>query len=59
MMQQEMKRKFVIEKLLEQGITHSKGGTSIEDLSYDDLKYELVLAAFREIDAEKDEQKWF
>ncbi|WP_284037442.1 hypothetical protein [Neobacillus sp. 114] len=59
MLQQELKRKFVIEKLHEQGITHTKNGTSIEELSYDDLKYELVLAAFREIDSDCEAGKWF
>ncbi|MBO0961462.1 hypothetical protein J1P26_17285 [Neobacillus sp. MM2021_6] len=59
MLQQELKRQFVIDKLKEQGITHSQNGTSIENLSYDDLKYELVKAAFREIDAENGENTWF
>jgi hypothetical protein len=59
MAHQEMKRNFVIEKLKEQGITHDQRGTSIHELSYDDLKYELVKAAFREIDVEKDENSWF
>jgi hypothetical protein len=59
MAHQEMKRNFVIDKLREQGITHTQDGTSIYELSYDDLKYELVKAAFREIDVEKDENAWF
>jgi thiamine pyrophosphokinase len=59
MAHQEMKRNFVIEKLKGQGITHIQNGTSIHELSYDDLKYELVKAAFREIDAESSENDWF
>lgn len=59
MMHQEMKRNFVLDKLMEKGITHSQDGTSIEKLDYETLKYELVLSAFREIDAENGEEKWF
>ena len=58
-MKEQMKRNFVLEKLKEQGITHTKDGTSIEELNYDSLKYELVLSAFREIDADKDDNNWF
>jgi hypothetical protein len=56
---QEMKRQFLIERLKGKGITHSQNGMSIEQLDYEDLKYELVLQAFREIDAERDENRWF
>jgi hypothetical protein len=56
---QEMKRNFVIDKLKEQGITHDQNGTSIHELEYDELKYILVLQAFREIDTECDSGKWF
>jgi hypothetical protein len=59
MFQQNMKRQFVLEKLKEKGITHSQNGTSIEQLDYEELKYELVLAAFKEIDVVKDENRWF
>jgi hypothetical protein len=59
MAHQEMKRNFVIDKLKEQGITKDQHGTSIHNLSYDDLKHELVKAAFREIDVENDENRWF
>ncbi|MGD6871207.1 hypothetical protein ACQCU1_03300 [Sutcliffiella horikoshii] len=56
---QEMKRTFVLDQLLLKGITVSQDGKNIHDLSYDELKYELVLSAFREIEAKKDENKWF
>jgi hypothetical protein len=59
MMQLELKKKFVLDKLKEKGITHSQTGTSIEKLDYESLKYELVLQAFKEIDAENGEEKWF
>lgn len=55
----ELKRNFVIERLKEKGITHSENGTSIHGLSYEDLKYELVLSSFKEIDSESSENKWF
>lgn len=56
---QEMKQKFVIERLLAAGITHSRSGKSIYELDYDRLKEELVLAAFREIDTETSSNGWF
>ncbi|MGD6778817.1 hypothetical protein ACQCT3_00830 [Sutcliffiella horikoshii] len=56
---QEMKRRYVRDQLLLKGVTISQDGQNIHDLSYDELKYELVLSAFREIEAEKDENKWF
>jgi hypothetical protein len=59
MAQQEMKRNFVLDKLKAKGITHSQNGKSVNELDYEELKYELVLSAFREIDVEKDENKWF
>jgi hypothetical protein len=55
---QEMKRKIVLEAILELGI-HTVDGKSVYDLSYDDLKYELVLAFFRQINRQNDEGKWF
>lgn len=57
--QQNMKRNFVLDQLKEKGITHSQNGTSIDDLTYEDLKYELVLSSFKEIDSESSENKWF
>lgn len=59
MLTEELKRKFVIERLLEQGITKSQDGVNIHDLDYDTLKYELVLAAYREIDIQAAANRWF
>lgn len=56
---QEMKRKFILDQLLKQGVMKNQEGKSLYDLSYEELKYEFVLQAFREIDAEKDENRWF
>jgi hypothetical protein len=58
-MQQELKHKFVLEKLLEIGITESQQGISVYELDYDELKSELVLASFRQIDIQNDHNKWF
>jgi hypothetical protein len=58
-LQKNMKREFVLERLLASGITKSQTGKSIQELSYDELKYELVLSAFREIDTNSDSGKWF
>lgn len=58
-MQQELKQKFVLEKLLEIGITESQQGISVYELDYDELKSELVLASFRQIDIQNDQNKWF
>lgn len=55
---QEMKRKIVLEALLELGV-YTVEGKSVYDLSYDDLKHELVLSSFRQIDINRDSNKWF
>lgn len=56
---EQAKRGFVIDELAKLGVTTTQGGTSITDCSYEELKYELVLASFREIDIQKDSNKWF
>ncbi|MFB7301699.1 hypothetical protein [Heyndrickxia sporothermodurans] len=55
----EMKRNFVLERLLEAGVTKSQLGQDIHELDYEELKYELVLQSFREIDVQSDKNKWF
>lgn len=59
LLKKKMKKEFVLERLQEKGITHSQTGKPIHELSYEDLKYELDLAAFRDIDSEGDSGKWF
>ncbi|MFD0825827.1 hypothetical protein ACT8ZR_09125 [Neobacillus sp. M.A.Huq-85] len=56
---QEMKHKFVLERLLKMGVRESQTGKLIHDCTYEELKYELVLASFREIDAEHSSNGWF
>jgi hypothetical protein len=53
------KRDLVIEELHKLKVFVTKQGQNIEDLNYDDLKYELVLATFRRIDIEKYENRWY
>ena len=55
----EMKKNFVLERLIAAGVMYSQQGVDIRELDYEPLKYELVLQAFREIDVECDENKWF
>jgi hypothetical protein len=58
-LQKNMKREFVLERLEALGITKSQTGKFIHDCDYDELKYELVLSAFRDIDTNCDAGKWF
>lgn len=58
-LQKNMKQEFVLEKLLALGITKSQSGKSIYDCDYEELKYEYVLASFREIDPTNDQNGWF
>lgn len=55
----EMKKKFVLERLKAAGVIKSQQGQDIHELDYDELKYELVLQSFREIDVQSDKNKWF
>lgn len=55
----ESKRQFLIKDLLSMGVTLSQNGKSIRELDYEELKYELVLAAFRGIDVETDANNFF
>lgn len=55
----ELKRKYVLEELLNKGVTTSQLGVPIENLDYEELKYELVLSTFRDIDIKSDSQRWF
>lgn len=58
-MYHEAKRQFVLDELKRYGVTHTQDGVSIEKLNYDELKSELVLASFREIDVMVDANRWF
>lgn len=54
----EMKKQFVLERLLAAGVTHSQSGVSVYELDYEDLKFELVIQEFRNIDSECGSQAW-
>jgi hypothetical protein len=56
---QEMKRKIELEELIKLGVYTTQDGKSVYDCDYDDLKYELALASFREIDRQNESGKWF
>lgn len=51
--------KIFIDRLIELGVTHSQLGHPVRDLDFEEAKYEYTLAAFREIDAEHENGKWF
>jgi hypothetical protein len=55
----EAKRKYLIEELTKMNVTQSRDGRKLSDLSYDELKEELVLATFRYIDRQNEAGKWF
>ncbi|WP_256816204.1 hypothetical protein [Cytobacillus sp. Bac17] len=55
----QQKRNILIKRLSELNIFKAQSGKSINDCDYEELKYELVLASFREIDAEAAPNKWF
>jgi predicted transcriptional regulator len=55
----ELKRNHIIERLLEKGIKENKEGKSIYELDYKALRFELSIADYKEIETEKDENKWF
>lgn len=54
-----LKRKFVLEKLGELGITHSPTGSSIHDLGYEELKRVLAVENCRSIDVHSSSEAWF
>lgn len=56
MVTQEMKRNFILDRLKQLNVTHSQDGIPIHELSYEELKYELVLAEFRQMDIEVSEK---
>ncbi|MCM3600656.1 hypothetical protein M3175_07930 [Robertmurraya korlensis] len=55
----EIKKQFVLDKLIKAGVTKGQSGKSVHDMDYDELKYELTLQAFREIDITSDSSRWW
>jgi hypothetical protein len=48
----QQKRNILIKRLAELNISKAQSGKRIHECDYEELKYELVLASFRDIDAE-------
>jgi|GEM_PF-2148437 hypothetical protein len=57
--QSEIKKQFVLDKLIEAGVTQGQSGKSVHDMDYEELKYELTLQAFRDIDITSDSNRWW
>jgi hypothetical protein len=53
------RKEFLIKELRLLGVTTSQNGTSLEELSFEELNYEFAQALFRKIDIERDENRWF
>lgn len=48
-----------IAQLLVKGITHDRSGTSIQDLGYYELRQELAMAEFRNVNTDSPENGFF
>ncbi len=53
------KRNILIKRLAELNISKTQSGKRIHECYYEELKYELVVASFRDIDTEAAENTWF
>lgn len=53
------KRNYLIDELAKMNVKKSQDGRSLSELEYEDLKQELVLACFRQIDRQNESGKWF
>lgn len=54
----QQKSNILIKRLAGLNISKAQSGKSIHDCDYEELKYELVLASFREVDTEAAENTW-
>ncbi|MCM3665532.1 hypothetical protein M3204_14030 [Mesobacillus subterraneus] len=55
----EQKKQFIIERLNKRNIFETQQGKSLYEADYEELKYELVLSEFKEIDISADANKFF
>lgn len=53
------KRQIIIEELHKLNVYKSQDNQDLENLTYDDLKHELVLASFRKIEIDHPSHKFF
>lgn len=58
-LQKQMKYEFVLERFKELGITHTQQGKPIQELTYQELLTELVLAEMRQVDIDHPNHRWF
>jgi hypothetical protein len=58
-LKKQMKQQFVLERLLDLGVTHSQQGQPIQELSYKELQFELILVEMRQVDIEHPDHRWF
>lgn len=49
----------VMDRLKEKGITKARDGRMLSELSYKELKLELVFADFTDINVDSDSNSWF
>lgn len=55
----EKKKQFIIDRLNKRNIFQTQQGKSLYEADYDELKYELVLSEFKDIDIANQENGWF
>lgn len=56
---EERMKQMILEDLLAAGVTIGQSGKSVQEMDYDELKFEATLQAFREIDIKSDSNRWF
>lgn len=55
----EVMRQNFIQDLLAKGFTENKNGVSVYDLTYDELRHEVAMLEFKDINTDNDQNKWF
>lgn len=57
--QAEMKKNFVLDRLLAAGVTESQQGEDVRLLDYNHLKWELAIHQCRSVDTDNSSNAWF
>jgi hypothetical protein len=52
-------RQNFIQDLLARGVTENKKGVNVYDLTYDELRHEVAMLEFKDINTDNDQNKWF
>jgi hypothetical protein len=55
----EVMRQNFIQDLLAKGVTENKKGVNVYDLTYDELRHEVAMLEFKDINTDNDQNKWF